>query len=149
MLVLVLSIVYNEFISKAIHPHFGTVFGKWKKKFIYQSTAKQYFQTKLKTTAGTWTKKAASSNKGKSKKITPHQMEWCDGTTNQHYSRSMETVKTCQRGRGWTKDRDWLRKELNEEGDNEGFEFVPCHILTLALAHLVVWINAKLFYLVP
>ena len=36
----VLSTVYNEFVSKAIHARFGTVFGKLETEGLFQSTAR-------------------------------------------------------------------------------------------------------------
>merc|ERR1711862_213228 len=43
----VLSTVYNEFVSKAIHARFGTVFGDWKQKFVSKH-GEVAFRTKLK-----------------------------------------------------------------------------------------------------
>ena len=70
----VLPTVYNEFVSKAIHARFGTVFGDWKQKFVSKH-GEVAFRTKLKASEGS-KKKGASSKKGKSntkvsKKITP------------------------------------------------------------------------------
>ena len=70
----VLSTVYNEFVSKAIHARFGTVFGDWKQKFVSKH-GEVAFRTKLKASEGS-KKKGVSSKKGKSntkgsKKVTP------------------------------------------------------------------------------
>ena len=74
----VLSTVYNEFVSKAIHARFGTVFGDWKQKFVSKH-GEVAFRIKLKASGGS-KKKEASSKKGKSntkgsKKVTPEPTE--------------------------------------------------------------------------
>ena len=74
----VLSTVYNEFVSKAIHARFGTVFGDWKQKFVSKH-GEVAFRIKLKASGGS-KKREASSKKGKSntkgsKKVTPEPTE--------------------------------------------------------------------------
>ena len=71
----VLSTVYKEFVSKAIHSRFGTVFSEWKEKYVSKH-GEVAFRTKLKAGGGTSKKKESSSKKGRSntkvsKNVTP------------------------------------------------------------------------------
>ena len=75
----VLSTVYNEFVSKAIHARFGTVFGNCKQKVCLKAQ-RGGVPNKDESKCGGSKKRGASSKKGKSntkgsKKVTPEPTE--------------------------------------------------------------------------